>query len=213
VIGVYATAMRREQSTRSIFGGLTWSRDWVQVSRLGSPLVNELEIPLGKKDRFNASAPKDDAQFAPFIRDPELGRLIPVLFPGVKVPAAPREDLAAVFLTGVPGLNRPKNVVESDQLRLNTSIPPSANPRRLGVLDPVNPDLAGYPNGRRVGDDVPDIQLRAVAGVLQPAFNVSPNNILTDGVDANDLPYLPNFPYLATPHQGYDHLHDHGTGS
>ena len=210
VIGVWATAMRRQQSSRSLFGVLTWSKDWVQVSRLGNPLVNEVVNPLGKKDRFNASPPKDDAQFAPFVNDPELGRLIPFLYPGVNVPAAPRDDLTAVFLKGVDGLNRPKNLtVPSEQLRLNTSIPPSANPNKMGVL---GKDNAGFPNGRRVGDDVVDIELQAIAGVLNPAFNVSPNNVLGDGVDGNDLPYLPNFPYLATPHQGYDHSH-HAVGS
>jgi hypothetical protein len=210
VVGVWATANRRSETTRSRSGRVSSRNEWVQVSRLGNPLVNEVVIPMGKKDRFNATAPKDDGQFGGFVTDPELGRLIPALYPGVTVPPAPRNDLVSVFLTGVDGLNKPKQVTPSEQLRLNTSIPPAARPNRLGVL---GGDTAGFPNGRRVGDDVVDIELRAVAGVLNPQFNKSPNNILGDGVDGNDLPYLASFPYLATPHQGYDHLHDHGTGS
>ena len=209
VIGVWATAQRRAITVRTP-SGFQFGAGWTQVSRLGSPLVNEVVIPLGQKDRFNASEPKDDGQFAPFVSDPELGRLIPVLYPGVKVPAAPRKDLAAVFLTGVPGLNQPKNVKPAEMLRLNTSIPPAATPNRMGVLAG---DTAGFPNGRRVGDDVVDIELQAVAGVLDPAFNVKPNNLLGDGVDANDVPYLKQFPYLGTPQQGYDHDHDHGNAA
>jgi hypothetical protein len=212
VIGVWATA-NRQKPKRSNPSDSTW----VQVSRLGNPLVNEVNNPSGKKDRFNATRPVDDRRsldekgttFESFTLDPELGRLIPGLYPGVTVPPAPRADLKSVFFTGVPGLNQPKNVVSAEMLRLNTSIMPSDKPSRLGVLDG---DKAGFPNGRRVGDDVVDIELRAIAGVLVDGFNVSPNNILGDGVDGNDLPYLKEFPYLGTPHQGYDHLHDHGTG-
>jgi hypothetical protein len=207
VLGVWATANRRAVTVRTRTGD-QFGSGWVQVSRLGSPLVNEVVIPLGRKDRFNASEPKDDAQFAGFVTNPELGRLIPQLYPGVQVPPAPRNDLVSAFLTGVDGLNKPANVKPAEMLRLNTSIPPSANPNRLGVLAGDN---AGFPNGRRVGDDVVDIELRAVAGVLDPKFNVAPNNQLGDGVDGNDKPYLTTFPYLATPHQGYDHAHDHGS--
>ena len=94
----------------------------MQVSRLGMPLVNEVVIPLGQKDRFNASEPRDDAQFGSFVLDPEPARLIPVLYPGVKVPPAPRNDLAAIFLTGIRGLNKPANVVPSEMIRLNMAI-------------------------------------------------------------------------------------------
>jgi hypothetical protein len=209
VIGVWATANRIKPGR--------YGNQWAQVSRLGNPLVNEVNNPSGLKDRFNATKPVNDRQrlnekggFDQFALDPELGRLIPVLYPGVTVPPAPRADLRSVFFTGVPGLNQPRNVVPAEMLRLNTSIAPTAEPSRLGVL---GGDQAGFPNGRRVGDDVVDIELRAIAGVLVDGFDKSPNNILGDGVDANDVPYLPNFPYLGTPHQGYDHLHDHGTGS
>jgi uncharacterized protein DUF4331 len=164
--------------------------------------VNEVVIPLGKKDRFNASQPADDAQFGKFVLDPEPARLIPALYPGVNVPPAPRNDIATIFLTGIPGLNQPKNVVPSEMIRLNMGIPPSANPSPLGVL---GGDLAGFPNGRRLADDSTDVELRALAGAtpLTPDFNVAPNNQLGDGVNTNDTPFLSQFPYLGTPHQGY----------
>jgi hypothetical protein len=173
-----------------------------QVSRLGFPLVNEVLIPLGEKDHWNAVDPVDDAQFFQYILDPEPAKLIPVLYPGVKVPPAPRNDLVSIFLTGIEGLNMPKGVVPSSQLRLNTDIAPAANPSRLGIL---GGDTAGFPNGRRPADDVVDIELRALAGgtPLTPAFNVAPNNTLGDGVDVNDVPFRQSFPYLADP-QDYE---------
>ena len=183
----------------------TESGDWVQVSRLGVPLVNEVVVPLGQKDLFNSSSPKDDAQFAASVLDPEVPKILKALF-NIDSPAAPRNDLLAVVL-GVDGLTRRPGEVVSDQLRLNVAVfptPPSlAN--RMGVL---GGDLAGFPNGRRPYDDVVDIELQILAGVLVPAFNVSPNNALGDGVDGPDKPYNPAFPYLATPHSGYDHRHD-----
>ncbi len=183
----------------------TESGDWVQVSRLAVPLVNEVVIPLGKKDLFNASYPKDDAQFAPSVLDPEVPKLLKALF-NIDSPPAPRNDLLAVVL-GVDGLTRRPGEVVSDQLRLNVAVfptPPSlAN--RMGVL---GGDLAGFPNGRRPYDDVVDIDLQILAGVLVPSFNHSPNNALGDGVDGPDKAYNPAFPYLATPHSGYSHSHD-----
>jgi hypothetical protein len=181
------------------------SGDWVQVSRLAVPLVNEVVIPLGKKDLFNASLPRDDGQFATSVLDPEVPRILKALF-NIDSPPAPRNDLLAVVL-GVDGLTRRPGEVVSDQLRLNVAVfptPPSlAN--RLGVL---GGDLAGFPNGRRPYDDVVDIELRILAGVLVPAFNVSPNNALGDGVDGPDKAYNPAFPYAATPHSGFSHSHD-----
>jgi hypothetical protein len=203
VIGVYAASWRRQVRVLSKDGGDQFHTGrWVQVSRLGMPLVNEVVIPLGKKDRFNASQPADDAQFGKFVLDPEPARLIPVLYPGVKVPAAPRNDIATIFLTGIPGLNQPKNVVPSELIRLNMGIPPSKNPSPIGVL---GGDLAGFPNGRRLADDSTDVELRALAGAtpLTPDFNVAPNNQLGDGVNTNDTPFLSQFPYVGTPHQGY----------
>ena len=213
VIGVYATSQRRQVRALSASGGTpSQSGKWVQVSRLGMPLVNEVVIPLGKKDRFNASDPTGDAQFLPFVQNPEPARLIPVLYPGVQVPAAPRSDITTIFLTGIPGLNQPKNVRPSEMIRLNVAIPPSAHPSPIGVL---GGDLAGFPNGRRLADDVTDVELRALAGgtPFTPAFNKAPNNQLGDGVNTNDRPFLNQFPYVATPHQGYASDPHYVTGS
>ncbi len=203
IIGVYSTTSRRATRTLNADGTVTYGGDWVQVSRLGQPLVNEVVIPVGMKDRFNASQPTGDGQFLSYVVEPELAVLLNVLF-GVQVPPTPRNDLVAVFLTGVPGLNQPAGVVPSEYMRLNMAIPPSSNPSRLGVL---GGDLAGYPNGRRLADDVTDISLRAVAGVLVDGFDIEPNNRLGDGIDANDLPFLPAFPYQAAPHSGFEHDH------
>jgi hypothetical protein len=214
VIGVYAASERRQTKVLSADGDQPRTfGSWVRVSRLGMPLVNEVVIPLGKKDRFNASDPADDAQFGQFVLDPEPARLIPVLYPGVKVPAAPRNDIATIFLTGIPGLNQPAKVKPSEMIRLNMGIPPTplAQQDPLGLLAG---QMDGFPNGRRLVDDVTDIELRALAGgtPFTPDFNKAPNNLLTDGVQKNDKPFLASFPYLATPHQGYDHVH-HPLGS
>jgi hypothetical protein len=204
VIGVWTETYRRKERVAGKDGTLANKGAWVQVSRLGMPLVNEVVIPLGKKDRFNASKPTGDSQFLPFVQDPEPSRLIPMLYPGVNVPAAPRDDLVSVFVTGIADVNMPKNVKGGEMIRLNTSIPstPFASQDRLGLLAGQND---GFPNGRRLIDDVTDIELRALAGgtPFTPDFNVSPNNALTDGVNANDVAFLTAFPYLAAPHQGY----------
>jgi hypothetical protein len=168
-------------------------------------LVNEVVIPLGDKNIFNGTPPHQDARFGKYVVDPELARLIPGLYPGVTVPHAPRNDLVSIFLTGIDGLNKQRHVQPSEQLRLNTSIPPTpwASQDRLGLLAGQQD---GFPNGRRLGDDVTDIELRALAGgtPFTPSFNHAPNNALTDGVDHNDVPFLQHFPYVGTPHSGYD---------
>ncbi len=187
IIGVYASTERAGK----------------RVSRLGSPLVNEVVIPLGDKDKWNMSDPKDDAQFLKYVTDPEPARLLKALY-NINVPPTPRNDLVAVFLTGVKDLNQPKNGTPSEMLRLNLKIEPSSNPSRLGVLAG---DLAGFPNGRRLADDVTDIELRALAGVLVPGYNVAPNNRLGDGVDFNERAFLTKFPYVAFPHDGFAHNH------
>jgi hypothetical protein len=203
VIGVWSTASRPSVTTRAP-GGETHAGPWVQVSRLGNPLVNELVIDLARKDAFNGLEPTGDAVALDRVTDPEMARLLNALY-GVSVPPPPRDDLVTIFLTGIPGLNQPTDVTASEMLRLNMAVPPSTGTAvsRLGLL---GGDLAGYPNGRRVGDDVVDISLRVMAGATSftPAFDVSPNNTLGDGVDANDLPYLDVIPYLASPHPGLD---------
>jgi hypothetical protein len=214
IIGVYSQTKRQQTRVLSPTGPGSKSFNsgaFVNVSRLGMPLVNEVVIPLGQKDRFNASEPRDDAQFLPRVQDPEPARLIPGLYPGVGVPPAPRNDLVAIFLTGIPGLNQPPNVKPSEMIRLNTSIPVTASPNAMGVLAGDN---QGFPNGRRLVDDVVDIELRALAGAtpFTPPFNRVPNNSLGDGVNVNDRAFLSAFPYVATPHQGYDHTH-HKVGS
>jgi Domain of unknown function (DUF4331) len=208
-IGIYASASRQKQTVLRADGTKDGRGPWVQVSRLGEPLINEAVIPLGKKDLWNRVDPADDAQFASFYTDPEVSRLENLLYGGVLAPIATtgRADLTAILLTGVPGLNF-TGPTQSDLLRLNTSIAPSASPKRLGVLDG---DFAGFPNGRRLSDDVVDIELRAFAQGYGPVLagalglpNLSPNNQLGDGVDSNDVPFLSSFPYVGTPHQGYE---------
>ncbi len=204
VIGVWSTTDRR---TDRVFGSgkVKNSGSFTQVSRLGMPLVNEVVAPLGAKDAFNASKPSGDKQFLPAVENPEVATLIPQLYPGVNVPEGPREDIVTIFLTGVPDVNQPENVKPAEMIRLNTSISPtpSGQQDRLGLLAGQND---AFPNGRRLVDDVYDIELRALAGgtPFTPEFNISPNNALTDGVDANDVPFLASFPYLALPHQGYE---------
>jgi len=210
VIGVTTTSYRFKTrvltnnfSNSDMFGSsVQGSGPFVQVSRLGAPLVNEVIVPLKDKDRFNASQPKDDAQFAKYVLDPLPSRLIRQLY-GLQTPGVPRtQDLVPIFLTGIKGLNMPPNVVASEQLRLNMGVPPTKNENALGVL---GGDLAGYPNGRRLGDDVVDIELRALAGgtPFTPFFNKSPNNDLGDGVNSNDRPFLGSFPYVGVPNEGY----------
>ncbi len=199
IIGVWSTASRFATRTLSA-GAQTHSGALVQVSRLGNPLVNEAVIDLARKDAFNGLEPTGDAAALDRVTDPEVPKLLKLIF-NVDSPPAPRTDLVTIFLTGIPGLNQPAGVRASEMLRLNMAIPPSASPSILGVL---GGDLAGFPNGRRVGDDVFDIVLRAAAGAtpLTPAFNRSPNNTLGDGVNRNDVPYLSSFPYLGIPHAG-----------
>lgn len=207
VIGVYSSAERPSQRTLNADGTITTSGNPVQVSRLGNPLVNEVVIPLKDKDRFNASEPSGDGAFLPYVLDPELAHLLTLLY-GIGTPPAPRNDLVAIFLTGIPGLNQPANAnqVPCEMLRLNMSTLPAKSPSPFGVL---GGDGAGFPNGRRLADDVVDIAERAVAGAtpFTAAFNVAPNNQLGDGVDANDRPFLPYFPYVAPPQDPANHAH------
>jgi len=174
-----------------------------QVSRLSAPLVNEVIIGLPAKDIFNASQPKDDAQFAKYVTNPSLPELIQALFPGVKAPNRfPRTDLVAAFLTGVPGLNQPAHVTASEMMRLNTSIAPKAASAQqsLGVLAG---DTAGFPNGRRPGDDVVDIELRVAMGILLTDAEAPSRNLpYTDQVGVKATDFANTFPYLNTPLPG-----------
>jgi hypothetical protein len=169
----------------------------VQVSRLGNPLVNEVVIPLGKKDFFNATQPADDAKnFGKYVVSPELAKVINILFPGLNVPENDRTDIVQALLTGIPGLTQidPK-APPTDTLKVNLGVAPNATPNRFGVLAG---DTAGFPNGRRLGDDVVDSELRVVGGFLKG--NKLP---LGDGVDQNDVPFRSAFPYVALPHDGF----------
>ncbi|CAN5444027.1 DUF4331 domain-containing protein [soil metagenome] len=210
VIGIWSTASRR--TTNVLYDAQkrgSKNGEWVQISRLGNPLVNEVVIPLKLKDAFNGLSPKDDAIAAPFVLDPQLPKLLKAVFK-IDIPTAPRNDLVAIFATGIKAGSVPGaptfNTFLSDgkpheYMRLNVAIPPSANPNRLGLL---GGDPAGHPNGRRVFDDVTDIALRAMAGgtPFTPNTNKAPNNALGDGVSENDVPFLTKFPYLGTPHSG-----------
>ncbi|WP_030755572.1 DUF4331 domain-containing protein [Streptomyces sp. NRRL F-5135] len=184
VVGIYSTTSRK-----NAYGEFT------QVSRLGMPLVNEVVNPVKDKDKFNASSPENDGDFLKNVTEPELPKLVEAIF-DIKAPAEPREDLVEVFLTGVKDLNQPPKVTPSEMLRLNTSIKPVAEPKRLGVLDGDN---AGFPNGRRLTDDVLDIALQVVEGEL-----VGAENDLSDSVDANDKDFEKAFPYVALPTAGSD---------
>jgi hypothetical protein len=210
-IGVYASASRQQLRVLLPNGTNSSVGPWVQVSRLGNPLINEVVIPLKNKDRWNRSDPADDAQFASSYTDPEVPALVNLLYPALPdAPTTGRGDLVAVLLTGVPTLNF-TGATKADLLRLNTSIAPSGpvgTGNRLGVLAG---QFAGYPNGRRLEDDVTDIEVRALACGYGPILagalglcNLSPNNVLGDGVDANDKPFGTSFPYVASPHQGYE---------
>ena len=178
-------------------------REWVQVSRLGNPLINEVVIPLALKDKFNRTSPANDgANFGQFATNPEVARLLNALFDlGVK--ETDRTDIVTALLTGVPGLTQitPDKPAAADTLKLNLGVPPSANPNRFGVL---GKDIAGFPNGRRLTDDVVDIELRVIAGALLPADQGGKQIPLGDGVDQNDKPFRTTFPYVALPDSAFD---------
>jgi Domain of unknown function (DUF4331) len=225
IIGVWTTASRQRVGIRDGYGGDTvWSGPHTQVSRLGNPLINEVIIPMGKKDFWNSQPPVNDKQFAQSYAHPELAGLIAAVyapnFPNLQAAVTAgvvRADLEAILLTGIPAgvlPTAPKftnftGSVQADLLRLNTSIPPSKKPNPGGV---VFGDLAGYPNGRRVFDDVVTIELRAIAGATLPLVDPSftPDaavGLITDGLTFKSPgnPYLRRFPYLGVPYDGYDH--------
>lgn len=200
VVGAWTTS---DLGTPVKGGGVTYQ----QVSRLANPLVNELVIGLKDKDKFNMSLPANDAQFGTYVTNPTVPALIQILFPTLKAPTKfPRNDLVAVFLTGIAGLNMPAHLTKaSEEMRLNTSTPitPYGSQSRIGVIDG---DKAGYPNGRRPGDDVVDITLRVAMGRLYalglygtPADAPSGMLDFTDGAYTDDTHYLTAFPYVIPP--------------
>jgi hypothetical protein len=227
VIGVWTTASRQKARVLNGSKGTeVTSGPWVQVSRLGNPLVNEVVVPMSKKDYWNAQAPANDKQFAAAVLNPELAQLLPVLYPGVFPnlaaynKAAPhRADLVAIFHTGLPtgvvtGFQNSMGTTQADMLRLNMAIPPTTSgASNIGL---IGNDPAGYPNGRRVFDDVVTIALRCVAGASLPLVDKSftpdaaagaihdgltsgPTDTTANGTQA----YLSSFPYLGVPHGGF----------
>jgi hypothetical protein len=220
VIGVWTTASRQMARVWDTSqDGYVHSGPWGQVSRLANPLFNEVIVGLGSKDRWNSLPPADDKRFADRVAHPELAGLLPALYPGVfpnlaalVAAGTARADLEAILLTGIPsgiipGFQNYTGTVQADLLRLNTAIPPAAKPSQLGVL---GGDLAGFPNGRRVFDDVVTIELRAIAGVTVPLVDKSftPDaaaSAVTDGLTASSVPsgYLDVFPYLGVPYSGF----------
>jgi hypothetical protein len=205
-VGVWTTTERRRVSVLSSRShGKRKSRahhGWQQVSRLGNPLINEVIIPIGLKDKYNRTSPADDAKnFGAVALAPEPARLLNALF-GLGVKETGRTDIVQALLTGVPGLTQiGKKPVAADTLKINLGVPPSGNPNRFGVLAK---DLAGFPNGRRLIDDVVDIELRVIAGALLPADQGGKQIPLGDGVDQNDKPFRSTFPYVALPDSGFD---------
>ncbi len=215
-IGVYTSASRQKVLVRDEDDDRGVG-PWVQVSRLANPLFNEVIVPMGEKDEWNTRKPKDDSRYVKFVERPELQALLPVLYPGVFPNLAAlqkkRADLVAILLTGIPsglipGFQNFTGDRPADLMRLNTAIPPSSKPNVLGLL---GGDLAGFPNGRRVFDDVVKIELQAVAGATFPLVDptYTPDAAIPavdDGLgpDSVGTPFLNRFPYLGTAYSGFN---------
>ena len=200
VVGVWSSTERRRLQVTSGTGKS--KGPFVQVSRLGNPLVNEVIIPLGLKDKFNRTQPQKDAKYyGKSVVKPELARLMNALFDlGVK--ETDRTDIVTALLTGVPKLTQiSSKPAAADTLKINMGVPVTENPNRFGVLAGDN---QGFPNGRRLTDDVVDIELRVVGGFLLPEDQGGKKLPLGDGADQNDKPFLATFPYLASPRAGFD---------
>jgi hypothetical protein len=215
VIGVWGAASRRKsQIINGHNGHHSSSGPWTQVSRLGMPLFNEVVTPMARKDEWNAGEPSGDKAFLKYVERPELAKLLPVLYPGVFPNLAAytkkRADLVAILLTGipkgiVPGFQNSTGKVLADMMRLNVAIPPASSPNPLGV---VGGDLAGFPNGRRVFDDVVTVELKAIAGATIPLVDsdYTPDGAVgavDQGITPDPSRYQSTFPYLGTPHDGY----------
>jgi len=214
-LGIYASASRRRVTVSEDDGEREGTGPWQQVSRLGNPLFNEVLVPMAKKDLWNAVDPSSDSQFLAGVQHPELQGLLvalyPTAFPNLAAFSGARGDLVAVFLTGIPpgivsGFQNFTGNTLADLLRLNVAVPPTANPNPLGL---VAGDAAGWPNGRRLVDDIITIELRAVAGLTLPLvtkYNVDAAvPAVTDGLTiANSgARYLDHFPYVGLPHDGF----------
>jgi hypothetical protein len=221
-IGVWTTASRQKVRLWDADNGENVNTGpFRQVSRLGNPLFNEVIVPLGKKDLWNSLPPSDDKQFAGYVTQPGLAALLPGLYPGVFPNLAalvasgkPRADLEAILLTGIPtgiipGFTNFTGPILADMLRLNTTVQPTAKPNILGL---IGGDAAGFPNGRRVIDDVVTIELRAIAGVTYPlvAPAYKPDAAAGEITDFTTAPPpigsppVGTFPYLGNPYSGYD---------
>ena len=224
VLGFWTTASRQTVTRIEAGKGTSaGSGPWAQVSRLGNPLVNEVVVPVALKDYWNSQPPASDSQFSAAVLDPELAKLLPVLYPGAfpnlaayQKAGKKRPDIEAVFLTGIPASilpSAPTNVGGkgvADMLRLNVAVPPKA-PGQSGYspLGVLGGDLSGFPNGRRIQDDVVTIELRAVAGATVPLVDKSYKvdavvADVSDGTVFETGNYLDGFPYLGNPHDGYD---------
>ncbi len=214
VIGVWASASRRKSRLfDKESGSFKGHGPWEQVSRLGNPLFNEVIVPMAEKDGWNARPPTGDRRYAKYVNKPELQGLLPALYPGAFDNLAaydkPRADLHAILLTGIPdigiGFQNYTGPVEADMLRLNLAIPPSEKPDDRGL---VYGDAAGYPNGRRLNDDVVTIELRAIAGKTIPLVDpdYTPDGAVeavTDGTSNTNAAVTDSFPYLGLPGGGY----------
>jgi Domain of unknown function (DUF4331) len=233
VLGVWAAASRQKTRTLNANGTMSWSGPFVQVSRLGNPLINEVIIPRAKKDYWNSQKPSGDNQFVSYYLNPEITAVANALYSALDDPATTgRTDIESILLNGI---NIPDSATvpgglqftrtgqtDADMLRVNTGIKPnamgacvfgapSAGPDRLGA---IAGDLCGFPNGRRLLDDVVDIELRALVEGYGPTLNAvlgvpnrTPNNLLGDGVNENDGLFLTSFPYVGGAKDGYSHTH------
>jgi hypothetical protein len=206
-IGAWATTSRQETTIRNPPNPVKFKGNNAQIQRFGNPLINELVIGTGSKDRWSMSKPYDDSQFAAFDLDPLIARVFNAVY-GFKIPTPPRTDLLPLVTYAAPiaPSGTPSGPI-ADLMRLNTGVAPTprAQRKRLGL---IAGDPAGYPNGRRLTDDVVDITERvAIGGVLVSGFNVAPNNLLGDGVNAPDVPPQETFPYVHYAYSGRDSRH------
>jgi len=208
-VGVWASTERQRLQISDSSDGRTkrsqvTDRDdvkFVQVNRLGNPLVNELVVPLAAKDTFNRTKPEDDKQYGAAVLKPFPAAALNQLF-NLGIKEDNRTDIVQALLTGIPGANQiGSDPAIADTLKINLGVPPTETENRFGV---IGGDLAGFPNGRRLGDDVVDITLRVVGGFLVPADQGGKKLPLGDGVDQNNRPFLLNFPYVSTPMPGRD---------